>query len=99
METLSTKPVNGQGETTISEKPVDPEIAKTQKFYGFRPHVLYRISPQVDNKACANRIVTFVEMIRKVPCDIVRAKVNLVNDDGTVGDEWLIRPSYIIPIR
>ena len=71
---------------------MDNEIEKTARFYGFKPHFPYRISPMVENRALSGQAVTFVEMVRVFRGDIVRAKVRLLDSD----EEWLINPHCII---
>jgi hypothetical protein len=73
------------------------DIEKSQKYYDFKAHHVYKISSIIGNRQLRNKTVVFCGF-SKVPHDITRAVVKLLNPDGSSGEEWQIDPSLIIRI-
>lgn len=74
------------------------EIQKVAAYYNFKPHMPYRLSPTMERPELRNKTVVFLEFVQTNAMDIVRAKIALMNPDGSNGETWYVRPSYIISI-
>lgn len=63
-----------------------------------RPHGLYRLHHRMENERLRGALVVYYERRVFTIGDIPRCRVRLVNDDGSVGDEYLVRYSCIINV-
>lgn len=65
--------------------------------YQFKEDGLYRLAYNMSEPSLRGKCVLFRKYVKQ-PGDITRAVVNLVNSDGSSGDEWLIAPLCIIKL-
>ena len=61
-----------------------------------RAHMPYRVARNVPSKI-AGKAVVFLGWLRR-PWDIARARVCLLNPDGSCGQEWLVAPGILVPV-
>ncbi len=64
-----------------------------------KPHHPYRIAYNADEPKLRGKVVVFFGW-HEMPGDIRRAKVRLMNDDGSTSpeNEWLVTPAIIIKV-
>mgnify|MGYP003421266408 CR=1 FL=1 len=63
-----------------------------------KPHGVYRLSHILADKRIAGKPAIFVRYWKR-SFDIQRAVMRLMNADGSEGDEYLVSPCYILPIK
>jgi hypothetical protein len=69
------------------------ELQKVERYYPFTKGGLVRVL-RVDGLAYAGQLVTFQGFIER--CSCVWAVINLLNADGSAGDEYWIKPHNLV---
>ena len=63
--------------------------------YQFEQEKMYRLAYNMDDPKLRGKAVVFKDWHHTLG-DVWRCKVNLVNGDGSLGEEWLVKPSCLI---
>ncbi len=74
-------------------EPTDRERA--QGWANLREHFPYRMS-RLSTRALAGRVVVFLGYFRTLSG--IRARVGIMNPDGSTGENWDVRTSDVVPL-